>query len=51
MYQPDYGRAGISTIPNPPIFKLIKMGKPTGFLEATRETPKKRPVAERVNDY
>lgn len=28
-----------------------KMGKPTGFLEVTRETPKKRPVAERVQDY
>jgi glutamate synthase (NADPH/NADH) small chain len=27
------------------------MGKPTGFLEVTRETPKKRPVAERVADY
>ncbi len=27
------------------------MGKPTGFLEVTRETPKKRPVAERVQDY
>jgi glutamate synthase (NADPH/NADH) small chain len=27
------------------------MGKPTGFLEVTRETPKKRPVAERVGDY
>jgi glutamate synthase (NADPH) small chain len=27
------------------------MGKPTGFLEVIRETPKKRPVAERVLDY
>ena len=27
------------------------MGKPTGFLEFTRELPSKRPVAERVNDY
>ncbi|MBP6385159.1 MAG: glutamate synthase subunit beta [Pseudarcicella sp.] len=27
------------------------MGKPTGFLEVTRETPKKRPVDQRVNDY
>lgn len=27
------------------------MGKPTGFLEVTRETPKKRLVSERVNDY
>ncbi len=27
------------------------MGKPTGFLEFTRELPAKRPVAERVNDY
>ncbi len=27
------------------------MGKPTGFLEVNRETPKKRPVAERVLDY
>lgn len=27
------------------------MGKPTGFLEVTRETPSKRPVAERVTDY
>ncbi len=27
------------------------MGKPTGFLEVTRETPKKRPVTERVGDY
>lgn len=27
------------------------MGKPTGFLEYTRELPKKRPVAERVHDY
>jgi glutamate synthase (NADPH) small chain len=27
------------------------MGKPTGFLEVTRETPKKRPVTERVLDY
>lgn len=27
------------------------MGKPTGFLEFTRELPKKRPVEERVHDY
>lgn len=27
------------------------MGKITGFLEFTRELPKKRPVNERVNDY
>ncbi|MEX6686600.1 glutamate synthase subunit beta [Danxiaibacter flavus] len=27
------------------------MGKPTGFLEFTRELPAKRPVEERVNDY
>jgi glutamate synthase (NADPH) small chain len=27
------------------------MGKPTGFLEVARETPKKRPVAERIHDY
>ncbi|MGG9971942.1 glutamate synthase subunit beta [Ferruginibacter sp. SUN002] len=27
------------------------MGKPTGFLEFTRELPAKRPAAERVNDY
>ena len=27
------------------------MGKITGFLEFTRELPKKRPVKERVNDY
>lgn len=27
------------------------MGKPTGFLEVQRETPKKRPVTERINDY
>lgn len=27
------------------------MGKPTGFLEFTRELPEKRPVQERVNDY
>ena len=27
------------------------MGKPTGFKEYTRETPTRRPVAERVNDY
>jgi glutamate synthase (NADPH) small chain len=27
------------------------MGKPTGFLEFTRELPSKRPVSERVNDY
>jgi len=27
------------------------MGKTTGFLEYTRETPQRRPVAERINDY
>ena len=27
------------------------MGKPTGFMEHTREVPARRPVAERVNDY
>ncbi|MGI8634902.1 MAG: glutamate synthase subunit beta, partial [Segetibacter sp.] len=27
------------------------MGKPTGFLEFTRELPRKRPVEERVHDY
>jgi glutamate synthase (NADPH/NADH) small chain len=27
------------------------MGKPTGFLEFTRELPKKRPVEERLHDY
>src|SRR5208282_996263 len=27
------------------------VGKVTGFLEATRETPTRRPVEERVNDY
>ena len=27
------------------------MGKPTGFIEFTRELPSKRPVAERLNDY
>ncbi|MBM3736074.1 MAG: glutamate synthase subunit beta [Acidobacteria bacterium] len=27
------------------------MGKDTGFLEITRETPARRPVGERVNDY
>ena len=27
------------------------MGKPTGFLEFTREMPEKRPVSERLNDY
>jgi glutamate synthase (NADPH/NADH) small chain len=27
------------------------MGKPTGFMEYTREVPSRRPVAERVNDY
>jgi glutamate synthase (NADPH) small chain len=27
------------------------MGKPSGFLEVTRDTPKKRPVAERINDF
>ncbi len=27
------------------------MGKPTGFMEFSREMPSKRPVQERVNDY
>ena len=27
------------------------VGKATGFMEATRETPVRRPVEERVNDY
>ena len=27
------------------------MGKPTGFLEFTRELPAKRPVDERLHDY
>ncbi len=27
------------------------MGKPTGFLEFSREMPAKRPVKERINDY
>lgn len=27
------------------------MGKPTGFLEFTRELPSKRPVSERIHDY
>lgn len=27
------------------------MGKPTGFMEFTRESPSKRPVQERVKDY
>ncbi len=27
------------------------MGKPTGFMEAAREVPTRRPVEERVNDY
>ena len=27
------------------------MGKPTGFLEYARETPARRPVSERVNDW
>ena len=27
------------------------MGKDTGFMEYTRETPRRRPVAERVNDW
>ena len=27
------------------------MGKPTGFLEFTRELPAKRPPQERINDY
>jgi glutamate synthase (NADPH/NADH) small chain len=27
------------------------MGKPTGFLEFTRELPPKRPPQERVKDY
>jgi glutamate synthase (NADPH/NADH) small chain len=31
--------------------KSAEMGKPTGFLEFTRELPSKRPVQERKNDY
>lgn len=27
------------------------MGKPSGFLEVQRDTPKKRAIAERINDY
>jgi glutamate synthase (NADPH/NADH) small chain len=27
------------------------MGKPTGFMEYTRETPQRRPVTERINDW
>jgi len=27
------------------------MGKPTGFLEYSRETPQRRPVAERIRDF
>ncbi|MDP9180301.1 MAG: glutamate synthase subunit beta [Chloroflexota bacterium] len=27
------------------------MGKPTGFMEFARETPKRRPVSDRVNDW
>lgn len=27
------------------------MGKPTGFIEFTRELPGRRPVSERINDY
>ncbi|SPE29268.1 Glutamate synthase (NADPH) small chain [Acidobacteriia bacterium SbA2] len=27
------------------------MGKPTGFMEYTRELPARRPIAERVNDF
>lgn len=27
------------------------MGKPTGFMEITREVPSRRPVAQRVNDW
>jgi glutamate synthase (NADPH/NADH) small chain len=27
------------------------MGKPTGFLEYSRETPERRPVAERIRDF
>ncbi len=27
------------------------MGKPTGFIEFTRELPGKRPISERINDY
>ena len=27
------------------------MGKPTGFLEIARETPSRRPIPQRVNDY
>lgn len=34
-----------------PETKNKNMGKPTGFLEFTRELPVKRPPQERVNDY
>ncbi len=27
------------------------MGKPTGFMEFSKEMPSKRPVQERINDY
>jgi glutamate synthase (NADPH/NADH) small chain len=27
------------------------MGKTTGFMEYTRETPQRRPISERVNDW
>ena len=27
------------------------MGKPTGFMEYTREVPARRPIAERINDF
>src|SRR5438105_12238923 len=32
-------------------YKSAEMGKPTGFLEFTRELPSKRPTQERKNDY
>ena len=42
----------------PPIFRNsssrpwgIAVGKPTGFMELKRETPKRRPVPERLHDY
>jgi glutamate synthase (NADPH/NADH) small chain len=33
------------------IFTLIKMGRPTGFLEFTRELPSKKPVEERLKHF
>ncbi len=39
----------ISLQPHKVLFHI--MGKPTGFLEFTRELPSKRPVQERLKDY